>query len=261
MRLFSKSGVYPPCGMFTIGHFILIAITIITIAIALKFTMKKDKEQVNRIIKYLTIPICMLEIVKIIFNITTGDIRNVNTYLPFYYCSMLIYAGIFSSFGTGNIKRVGDVFLATGSIVGGIVFILLPTTSIPSYPIFHFISLYSFFFHGTMVYLGILVNVTNYIRLEKNDIKYFASLVGILCIIALVINNIFDSNLMFISKNFPNSPLEIIYNLTNGSILYNLIMIGVQMTLPFYVPYYIIKRMKKENELDIINGEETIKMA
>lgn len=254
MKLFSKSETYPSCGMFTKGHFILIAITVVAIIIALKFTMKKNKEQVHKIIRGLTIPICILEIIKIVFNISIVSIKNVNGYLPFYYCSMLIYAGLISSFGKGKIKRIGDVFLATGSIVGGIVFILFPTTSLPSYPIFHFISLYSFFFHGTMVYLGILVNVTDYIKLEKEDIKYFVSLVGTICVIALIINNIFDSNLMFVSKNFPNSPLEIIYNLTNGSILYNLIMIGVQLTLPFYVPYYIIKKIKrtqsKENELE-----------
>ena len=69
---------------------------------------------------------------------------------------MLIYAGLLSSFGKGKVRRIGDVFLATGSIVGGIVFVLFPTTSIPSYPIFHFISLHSFFFHGTMIYLGLL---------------------------------------------------------------------------------------------------------
>lgn len=221
--------------------FYLIAITTLAIIIALKLTSKKSKEQVHKIIKCLTIPICILEIIKIIYNLTINSAKNVNTYLPLYYCSMLIYAGILSSFGKGVLKRIGDVFLATGSIVGGIVFVLFPTTSLPSYPMFHFISLHSFFFHGTMIYLGILVNVTNYIKLERTDIKYFAGLVGTICIIALVINNIFDSNLMFISKNFPNSPLEIIYNLTNGTILYNLIMISVQLTLPFYVPYYIIK--------------------
>ena len=137
-------------------------------------------------------------------------------------------------------------FLATGAIVGGIIFILFPTTSLPSYPIFHFISLHSFLFHGIMVYLGMLVNVTDYIKLNIKDIKYYAILVGGLCVIALIVNSIFDSNLMFISKNFPNSPLEIIYKLTNGSILYNLIMITVQVTLPFYIPYMIIKKLKKE---------------
>ncbi len=243
--MFSKSGVYEACGMFTIGHFVLIGITVIAIIISLKLTRKKSKEQVHKIITCLTIPICILEIVKIIFNITINSVKNINTYVPLYYCSMLIYAGLLSSFGKGKVRRIGDVFLATGSIVGGIVFVLFPTTSIPSYPIFHFISLHSFFFHGTMIYLGLLVNITNYIELKKDDIKYFVALVGTICVFALIVNNIFDSNLMFISKNFPNSPLEIIYNLTNGTILYNLIMISVQLTLPFYVPYWIIKKVKK----------------
>lgn len=243
--MFSKAGIYEACGIFTTGHFILIGITLISIIIALKLTSKKDKKQVHKIIKCLTVPICILEIIKIIFNITVNSVKNINTYVPLYYCSMLIYAGLFSSFGKGMLKRIGDVFLATGSIVGGIVFVLFPTTSLPSYPMFHFISIHSFFFHGTMIYLGILVNITNYIKLEKNDIKYFATLVGTMCILALIINNIFDSNLMFISKNFPNSPLQIIYNLTNGTILYNLILISVQLTLPFYVPYWIIKRVEK----------------
>lgn len=256
--MFSKAGMYEACGIFKTGHFILIGITLIAIIIALKLTSKKDKEQVHKIIKCLTVPICILEIIKIIFNITVNSVKNINTYVPLYYCSMLIYAGLFSSFGKGMLKRIGDVFLATGSIVGGIVFVLFPTTSLPSYPMFHFISIHSFFFHGTMIYLGILVNITNYIKLEKNDIKYFATLVGTMCILALIINNIFDSNLMFISKNFPNSPLQIIYNLTNGTILYNLILISVQLTLPFYVPYWIIKRVKKFKFEEEQIEEETI---
>lgn len=246
--MFSNIGTYKACGIFTKGHFTLIAITTIAIIIALKCTIQKDKEQVYKIIKRLTIIMCILEAIKISFNIIKGSIRAVNQYLPLYYCSMLLYAGLLSSFGKGALKRTGDVFLATGSAVGGVIFILFPTTSLPTYPIFHFISLHSFFFHGTMVYLGILVNKTNYIKLDKSDIKYFASLVGSLCLVALVVNKIFDSNLMFISKNFPNSPLEILYRLTNGSILYNLLMIVGQMTLPFYIPYYIIKKIKEKNE-------------
>lgn len=233
--MFANVGVYEACGIFKKGHFILIAITIILICIALKFTVKKNKDEVYNIIKKLTIIICLLEIVKIIYSLTQCSIYDVNRYLPLYYCSMLLYAGIFSSWGKGWLKKTGDVFLATGSIVGGIIFIILPTTSLPEYPAFHFISIHSFFFHGTMVYLGMLVNKTKYVEINKKDIKYFAGLVGVLCLIALIINNIFDSNLMFISKNFPNTPIEIIYNITNGSILFNIIMILGQMTIPFYL--------------------------
>ena len=78
-----------------------------------------------------------------------------------------------------------------GSVIGGVVFILYPSTSLPTYPAFHILSIHSFLYHGIMVYLGILVNKTRYIELEKQDIKYFAGLVGVLCVIAFIINNIF----------------------------------------------------------------------
>ena len=145
-----------------------------------------------------------------------------------------------SSFGKGKIKRIGDVFLSTGGIIGGIVFIIMPTTSLPKYPMLHFISLHSFLYHGIMVYIGLLINSTNYIQLELRDILYFAELVGTICAVALVINNIFDSNLMFISKDFPGTPLTILYHLTGR--FFTPIMIIAQMTLPFLVVYSVEKR-------------------
>lgn len=189
--MFSNIGRYEPCGIFTKGHFILISITIISITIAIKYSIKKSKEEIFKIIKKITIIICILEIIKIIYSILLNSLYEVNSYLPLYYCSMLIYAGILSSFGKGKLKRTGDVFFMTGSAIGGIVFILYPSTSLPTYPVFHILSLHSFLYHGIMVYLGILVNIVKYIQLKKQDIKYFASLVGVLCIIAFFINNIF----------------------------------------------------------------------
>lgn len=259
--MFSNIGKYEPCKIFTKGHFILIIITLITIIIALKYTQNKSKDKIKKIIQYLTVLVCFLEIIKIVFSISQNSFYAVNTYVPLYYCSMLIYAGLMSSFGKGKLKKTGEVFLSTGGIIGGIVFIILPTTSLPSYPAFHFISIYSFLYHGIMVYLGLLLNKTMYIKLEKSDIKYFASLVGSLCLIALIVNSIFDSNLMFVSKNFPNTPIEIIYNLTNGSVWFNIIMIVSQMTLPFYIVYYFNKKFYVlENEV-IKNDEEKLSIC
>ena len=42
---FAKAGEYEACGMFTIGHFILIVITIIGIIISLKKTVNKSKQE------------------------------------------------------------------------------------------------------------------------------------------------------------------------------------------------------------------------
>lgn len=246
---FARPNEYEPCGIFTTKHFILIILTIVAISIALKKTVHKSKEEVHKIIKKLTIIIWILELVRIGFNLYIGNVHNVNEYMPLYYCSLLLYAGLMSSFGKGKIKRIGDVFLATGGIIGGIVFIIMPTTSLPTYPMLHFISLHSFLYHGTMVYIGLLINATNYIELELKDIIYFAELVGGICIIALIINNIFDGNLMFISKDFPGTPLTILYHLTGK--LFTPIMIIAQMTLPFLVVYSVENR---KNKLKMVKG-------
>lgn len=224
------------------GHFILMGITFLGIIYVLKKTENKNEKQVYNIIKALTIIIWILEIVKITISIAQNSIHALNTYLPLYYCSMLLYAGLMSSFGKDKIKRIGDVFLATGGIVGGIIFILFPTTSLPTYPAYHFFSIHSFIFHGAMVYLGLLINKTQYIKIELEDIKYFFGLVGVLCIIAIFINKKFNMNFMFISQNFPNTPIEIIYKLTKGSWLFTAIMALVQMTTPFYIGYYLNKK-------------------
>lgn len=240
---FAKPGEYKECGIFTIGHFILLALTLVGIKLAINHTNIKNKASIKRKIQIITVVVWILEIVKIIFNFCIGNGNNINTYIPLYYCSILLYAGIFSSIGKGAIKRIGDVFLATGGIVGGVVFLILPTTSIATYPIFHFISIQSFIYHGAMVYLGIIINKSKYIEIEQRDIIYYAGLLMFMCCTAFIVNNIFDSNLMFISKDFPNNPITIIYKLTGR--FFPLLVSLVQITLPFYIILAIKKNIEK----------------
>lgn len=244
---FAKPNEFEACGMFSIGHLILFISTVLLISVALYFSRNMNKEQIKKTIKCITIVMWVLEIIKIIFNIIIGNISNPNTYIPLYFCSLILYAGILSSFCKGKLKRVGDVFLSTGGIIAGICFLVYPSTSITIYPIFHYISLQSFILHGAMIYLGILMNIKNYIDLEMKDIKYYFILIVIISVIAYIFNLVFDSNLMFISKNFPGTIIELIYN--NTGILFPFVMILIQATLPFLVIYFIkniiLKRKNK----------------
>lgn len=241
---FAKPGEFEECGIFTIKHLILIIMTIIGIVISIKKTVHKNKEEVKEIIKKATTILWVLELIKILYIFCIGKVQNINEYVPLYYCSLVLYAGLMSSYGKGKVERTGDVFLSTGGIIGGIIFIIFPTTSLPTYPMFHFLSIHSFFFHGIMVYLGLLMNIINYIELKIKDIWYFSGLIGIICAIAFVMNNLFDSNLMFISKDFPGTPLTILYHLTGK--FFTPIMIIIQMTLPFLIVYGIIKLSKNK---------------
>lgn len=240
---FSKPGKYKACGLYGIEHLILFGATILGIILSVKHTKIEKKGEIKDIIGKATVIIWGLEIIKIIFNLLIGNKNNINTYVPLYFCSILLYAGIFSSIGNEKLQRVGDVFIATGGIVGGIVFLIFPTTSITTYPIFHFISLQSFLFHGIMIYLGIIINKFDYIEIKNKDIMYYGSLILVICIISYIINCIFGSNLMFISQDFPQNPITIIYQLTGK--LYPIIMTLLQIFLPFYVAVPIIRKLKK----------------
>ena len=77
-----------------------------------------------------------MEILTIIYNIQQNSIYAVNIYMPLYYCSILLYAGLLSSFGRGTLKKVGDVSLATGSVAGWILYssiMIITQMTIPFY--------------------------------------------------------------------------------------------------------------------------------
>ena len=245
---FAKSGVYKPCGIYNLKHLIIALVTLTGIAIAVKNTKVKKQEDIKKIIKTATIIVWILEIMKVIFMFVTGQAKP-NKVIPLYYCSLLLYSGLMSSFGKGVIKKMGDIFLATGGIIGGVVFIIFPTTSLPEYPLFHFISLHSFFFHGTMIYLGLIINKFKYVDVKFEDIKYYASLIFVVCMAAYGVNRVFGSNLMFISQDFPGNPISVVYN--NTGIFFTPIMILLQMTLPFLMVYGVLSIIEKSRKLNI----------
>lgn len=237
---FLQTNECEPCGLFGVEHLVLVLLTLIGIWLALKLIKIKKKEDIKNIIKKTTIILWILEIVRILFNFYSGNIENLNTYVPLYYCSILLYAGILSGFCKGKVKRIGDVFIAVGGMIAGIIFLIFPTTSLQIYPIYHFVTIQSFFYHGVMIYLGIIVNKYRYIELDKKDIIYYAGLVIGISLIAFIINNIYGSNLMFISQDYPGTLITYLYKICGPC--FTIVSILGQATIPFYVMYWLNKR-------------------
>lgn len=236
---FAPPGKYDPCQMYSWGHLILFSITAVGIILGLHFTKRSNTNQVKKIIRKSVIVLWILEIIKIVFNLLIGNIDNPNHYIPLYYCSIILYAGLLSGFSRGFIKKIGDVFLAVGAIVGGGFFLSCPNTSITIYPAIHYLSIQSFVFHGTMVYLGILVNITNYVDLKLSDLKYYAIIVIIMLFISYFVNKFLGTNFMFITNNFPNTPVDVIYRATG--IFFTPVMCVLHIIIPFGIVYPIRK--------------------
>ncbi len=243
---FESANKVIPCGMFSVGHLILFVITMLGVEIALRCTKNAQPDTIKEIIKKSTVILWILEIIKIIFNIKNYGFKEVNKYVPLYFCSLILYAGIFSGFCKGTLKKVGDTFLSTGGIVAGMIFLIFPLTSLTTYPALHFISLHSFLLHGTMVYIGLLMLKTKYVKLERSDIKYYFWLIVSISAIAYIVNKFCGSNLMFISQNYPGTFIEIIYDISGN--LFSLVMITAQAILPFYFVYEIYTNILDKNE-------------
>ncbi len=56
---------------------------------------------------------------------------------------------------------------------------------------------------------------------------------------------------MFISQNFSVLPIRLLYKITNGNILFSITMALAQMTIPFYVSYYTIKKIDSLKEQNV----------
>lgn len=227
-----------PCGLFTVGHLVLFLVTAFCIAGGLYLSRGMNEVQVRRVIRWITALLWILEIAKILFVLIVTESSNPNDFIPLYYCSLILYAGLLSSVCRGVLRHVGDVFIATGGLIGGICFLFCPNTSLPRYPMLHFISFHSFILHGLMVYLGFLLLFRIY-RPQWRDLKYCAGLVSLMCAVAFAFNLIWDhthptfavANLMFMSKDFPGTPVAVLYHLTGS--LFPIFMWLIQAFLPF----------------------------
>ena len=103
---FKNANEVTACGMFSIEHFILLTITLVCVSIALKYTRNIEKDKLKKLIRKTTIFLWILEIIKIIFNIKNYGYNEVNKYVPLYFCSLILYAGIFSGYCKGTLKKM-----------------------------------------------------------------------------------------------------------------------------------------------------------
>ncbi len=247
---FSLPNEYPSAGIFSVWHLLLLLATALLIALCLYLSRDMSAPLVRRTVRAVTALLLALEIAKILFVLLVVGSRNPNEFVPLYYCSIILYAGLFSSLDNRFFNHVGDCFITMGGIVGGAVFLLMPTTSLPQYPAFHFISWHSFLLHGAMIYLGLLLLRSGVYRPELSHFRTTAALTSVVCALAWSFNTVYNriadepvANLMFISRDFAGTPLSLIYRLC-GPFFTPVMWLG-QAFLPFFVTFWGIRLTKR----------------
>lgn len=251
---FSKQGEYQPCGMFSLTHMIVLVFCIVVIAIGVYCSRTMKEKTIRRLTRIIAICVSILESGKILFAHLQGN-TNLDSWVPLYFCSMFIYACILSGYTKGVFQALGDAFIGTGGIVAGAMFLLMPSTSLTTYPMFHFLSCYSMLYHSLMVYLGIVYISHHFIVLEKKTLMHYMLFCTFFSIIAIILNLIYHSNFMFLREPY-NIPLPFLKPFSEKLPICYTILMYLSCTLGTYFILYMVLQLISSIQFKIRKKEK-----
>lgn len=246
--MFSPANKATACGMWSGTYIIALCITLALIALGLHLSRKMGKRSVRKVLIAATIFSISTEIVKMIFTGVTYGIEKVE-WTPLYFCSCYMYALVMALSKRKPLQNTGLAFLFYGGIIGAAAFFAYPSACIPRYPIYHFMCLRTMLYHGSMIYVGILIVMTGYYKPDRKHFKNFALMIGAIGLLAYIINRFTGENFMYISEPLNIPIVETVYE--DISQLYPFLGIGLQMIGPFWAMHglrCLLTRGKKRKE-------------
>ena len=240
---FFVDGIGKVTGLFSLQHLFYLIIAITLIISTLLITKKQNNETILKYIKVISIAVLVLEILKIIWNLTLRLDVTYEDYVPLYLCSFFIYFSLIFSFTKkdSKINYISKLFLFYTGFAGGIAFVLFPTTALLVFPFLHVLSFHSLIYHVLMVIVSVWM--LRFLKPDFKDFKYYASVLFVIEVVLIIVNLILGSNFMMLNKPFEIFILEWIYSFM--PIIYPFIIAVGQILLTFVVPFYISKILKK----------------
>lgn len=245
--------LYPPSGMFTTSHFIALLVIIIIIVVSILFSKKLTKENVKKICKIFALVFTILETIKIMYNLLSGY-TWLDAWFPLAYCSLFIYSLYLAGFGKGKIEKLGYSFLTGGGLFAGLFFLIFPTTSFMLHPAYHYLCIYSMLFHGSMIYMCIIILNKKVYELSFKDYPYYLVFITIFSIIAITMNLSFGCNMMFYDEPY-NMPLKFVVDIYNFSKFLYTLLIYSAYSLLYGVMTIIYNFIKKLYNKVGLNGQ------
>ena len=236
--------------MFSVNHFIWLAIVLVTI-IGLLVLQKTKKIKNDTIITYMFIMSIISELIKIFSNlIQTSEGGTVldPADLPFHLCSIQIFFIFALKFliktEEGKQKLLG--FMAPTMLVGGALALFIPTVGVE----FTKLQVYQYFiFHANIITFAIYVLKERLVNYTWKSFFRNISYLGMLALIATWINSLLSVtnpkvNFFYLCRP-PMENLPIL-NLNNGWFAYFITLVLIALIFMFLFHYIMIKLNKKQ---------------
>lgn len=246
---FFRDGIGTIPGLFGVEHLIFVILALVLIFVLVFFSVRKDINM-DKVLKVSFWFLLILEILKIIWNLTLRSDVTFSDWIPLYFCSIVIYALFMASYFKGKVKEAGLAFLFHGGIIGGVIYFICPNTCLLVHPFWHILTFHALIYHVMAIYLGLIIVIKKiYTPSIKSMLGYLFLTYGV-SLVAYITNLILGSNLMLISRDFGTWPLTTLYQTFKG--FYPLVMSTLQNFGTFFVSLglykLIIKLVNKRSE-------------
>lgn len=215
-------------GIFSVPHIIFLVLVTVSI-ILLAFYLRKHSISFDKIRRYLIISSIIwisLEIIKIVWTyVTVPEFDALKWFLPFFSCSIMLYALPLAALGKGKYKKIGVSGLTTICLVGGVAGCILPD-ALNIYPFFSFGALHSLIYHWSMIFTAFLLLFTQYDKTTHSTMLYGFVIAMIVVIPGIIINELTGTD-FFLVNNANNTPFEILGKIMPKP-LFVIVMLGLQ---------------------------------
>lgn len=233
--------------LFSWQHFLLMGI-LIGVCIVLPFFLKKISPKAKWwTIFTLWVIEVTLEFIKILANVIVEGYMDWKSTMPIHISSWFMYVTPFYLWGKGFVKDVARTFLCTMSLFGGLCNFFIPTT-LNIYPVFCFFGLHTIFYHAIMVFIGMILWITEYRPKWTDPVLAFVPTV-LASIVCIPVDYTQGWDYMFYLKG-TGTPLAIINSAVPSWVYTAIIFVGYFLvTCIFtYIPMWIIHIVRKNRD-------------
>lgn len=231
------------------AQWLYLAISFILMVLLLFLLRKSSREKVLKIIKGISLFLVVLYVGKTTWE-TIYDIKYTGSFntglLPLDTCSIVMIAGILAGYAKGKIQKISECWLATGSIVGGIATMVV-LNAFKYYPFLSFGAFYSMIWHFLMVFIGLLLIVTNYVEMKYSTIINGFILQFVFSLVVIPLDFIFNWDFMMF-LNLGGIPIfeDVATKLTNANMQFlNPILMLALYFAAFNIVFLIPLEIKK----------------
>lgn len=255
--------------MFSVYHFIWLAICIILIAVSVVW-LKKNHPSLTSVLTVCCIIAAVSEFIKVFSVIELVPSADGSTYypylelqhLPFHVCSIQVFLIFYARFAKeGKMKETILAFMYPMSL-GGVLALLMPsiftTTISVSQAFTHPIAYQFFLYHAMLIVLGIYIPMSKEVNIRSRHFFSSIGILGAMVFIALYLNS------MFAEPVYENGVLQSVEYTTNFIFTYKapisieftelwqwyvyiavLVSAGAFLIWLTYLPYYIKEKREK----------------